>query len=56
MACGCMGWGLRKWGLSPKIGEPNKDQKICGIEMFSYSRWFMNVVVLLRVYGLTNFS
>jgi hypothetical protein len=44
-----MGWGLTKRGLSLKIAEPNKAQKICEVEAFSYSRWFMNVVVLLRV-------
>jgi hypothetical protein len=44
-----MGWGLRKQGLSPEIAEPTRDQKIRGIKTFSYSRWFMNVVVLLRV-------
>jgi hypothetical protein len=44
-----MGWGLRKWGLSSEIAEPNRAQKIHGIKMFSYLRWFMNVVVLLKV-------
>jgi hypothetical protein len=51
-----MGWGLRKWGLSPEIAELNKAKKIHGIETFSYLRWFMNVVVLLRISGLTNFG
>jgi hypothetical protein len=44
-----MGWGLRKQGLSLEIAEPNRAQKIHGIKTFSYSHWFMNVVVLLRV-------
>jgi hypothetical protein len=49
MACGCMGWELRKQGLSPEIAETNKVWKIRGIKTFSYLHWFMNVVVLLRV-------
>jgi hypothetical protein len=40
------GLGTKKTGgYHPKITEPSRTRKICEVETFSYSRWFMIVVV-----------
>jgi hypothetical protein len=33
----------------PKFAEPSELRKLCEVKTFSHSRWFMNIVILLRV-------